>query len=262
MLFKNNSNLVFTLGLLASAIFWCIDALIDVLIFGDEDDSILESLFFPETFELYMRCIVLGLFLFVSLITRTLLRKQESISRELEKHKHNLENLVEIRTEQLEKLATIDDLTQIYNRRKFFELAHYEIDRNARHQHPLSIIMIDIDHFKKINDIHGHQVGDKTLQIFSQIISSIVRTTDIFGRIGGEEFAIVLPETTKQAAKEFAERIRVCAENENFPVIKHLTVSIGVTPLYPDDSYSSIFNRADNALYAAKDSGRNCVITA
>jgi diguanylate cyclase (GGDEF)-like protein len=114
------------------------------------------------------------------------------VSRELEKHKNNLEGLVSIRTEQLEILATIDDLTQAYNRRKFFELARYEIDRNARHQYPLSVMMIDIDHFKSINDLHGHQVGDKTLHILSNTISSVVRATDIFGRIGGEEFAYVL----------------------------------------------------------------------
>ena len=131
-----------------------------------------------------------------------------------------------------------------------------------RHQHPLSVVMIDIDHFKRINDIYGHPVGDQTLQILSKTISAIIRSTDIFGRIGGEEFALVLPETKKQTAKDFAERIRLCIENEKFPDIGHLTVCMGVTQFYTDDSSSSIFSRADIALYAAKNSGRNRVVAA
>jgi len=257
-----NSNIILALGILASAVFWCLDAAIDVYFFGDEDDSLLESIFSPGNHELYMRGIVLFLFLLTSFIARSLLKQQELISRDLEKHKNNLQGLVEMRTEQLEKLATIDDLTQILNRRKFFELARYEIIRNDRHQHPLSVIMIDIDHFKKINDIHGHQAGDQTLQLLTRTITDIVRTTDIFGRIGGEEFALVLPETDKLAAKELAERIRQCIENTIFPAIEHITISLGVTQYYTDDNSSTIFNRVDVALYAAKESGRNKVVVA
>lgn len=257
-----NSNLILALGIVASALFWCLDAAIDVYIFGDEDESLLHSIFSPSTHELYMRGIVLFLFLLTSFIARSLLMQQELISRELEKHKNNLQGLVEMRTEQLEKLATIDDLTQTYNRRKFFELARYEIIRNERHQHPLSVIMIDIDHFKRVNDVHGHQAGDQTLQLFSSIITDIVRTTDIFGRIGGEEFALVLPETKKHAAKELAERIRQCIENTNFPNIKNITTSLGVTEFCQDDDFITIFSRADSAMYAAKESGRNKVVVA
>ena len=262
MLFKNNSNLVLALGVLAGAIFWCLDASIDVFFFGDEDDTLLESIFVPGAHELYMRGIVLALFLVVSFFTRSLLKKQEAISLELEKHKNNLQGLVEMRTEQLEKLATVDDLTQIFNRRKFFELARYELIRNGRHQHPLSVMMLDIDHFKRVNDVHGHQIGDQTLQLFSSTITEIIRATDIFGRIGGEEFALLLPETGKLAAKELAERMRLCIENTNFPNINKLTASIGVTEYYQDDNSSTIFSRADIALYAAKESGRNKVVSA
>lgn len=262
MIFKHNSNRVLCFGILASAIFWCLDAVIDVLIFGDGDESVLESIFSPHAHELYMRGIVFFLFITASFFSRYLLIKQESIRQELEKHKNNLEGLVCMRTEQLEKLATTDDLTQIHNRRNFFELTQCEVGRSARYQRPLSIIMIDIDHFKNINDLHGHQVGDTTLQTFSNTISSIIRSTDIFGRVGGEEFAIILPETAKQEAKDFAERIRLCIENEKFPVIEHLTICLGVTQLYTDDTSASIFNRADIALYAAKESGRNRVVTA
>ena len=209
-MFKNNPNIILVLAILASAIFWCLDGFIDVVYFGDEDETLLKSIFFPDAHEFYMRGIVLFLFLMFSFYARSLLIKQETTSEELEKHKNNLQGLVDMRTEQLETLATIDDLTQIYNRRKLFELAKEEIIRNSRYKHGLTIIIIDIDHFKKINDLHGHQVGDKTLQRFTSTISSLIRDTDIFGRIGGEEFSLVLPETSKQAAKEFAERMRRC----------------------------------------------------
>lgn len=258
---KNKPNQILFLGILAGLTFWLIDGTVDALVF-EEDESILESIISPHDHEIYMRSIVMLLFIGTSLFARYLLKQQENINRELSYHKNNLENIVSLRTEQLEILATIDDLTQVYNRRKFFELAQYEVERNARHQHPLTIIMMDIDHFKNINDTHGHQVGDKTLQALSQTIKALVRSTDVFGRIGGEEFALVLPETTKQAAKDFAERIRKCIENEKFPIIERLTISMGVTQLYPDDTSSSLFSRADIALYAAKESGRNRVVTA
>ena len=260
MFIKNKSNLILSSAILASAIFWCLDGMIDALFF-ETDESVLESIFAPDAHEIYMRSIVLLLFLIVAFFARVLLLQQEHISRDLEKHKNNLQGLVEMRTEQLEKLASIDDLTQIYNRRKFFELADYEIERNTRYQHPLSIIMIDVDHFKKINDRFGHQVGDTTLQLFSKIILQTIRITDVFGRVGGEEFALVLPETPKQAAKEFAERLRLCIENEKFPSIGKITICLGVTEFSNDDTKDSIFNRADIALYAAKESGRNKVVT-
>lgn len=262
MNFKQTPNLIVFFGLLAALIFWCMDAVIDIVIFGDNNESIFESIFVPSAHELYMRGIVAFLFLLVTFFARSLLQKQKAISQELEKHKNNLEGLVCMRTEQLEKLATIDDLTQIYNRRHFFELAHYEIDRNSRHQYPLSFIMIDIDYFKKINDLYGHQVGDQTLQLLTRTVSSIIRSTDVFGRIGGEEFALVLPETEKQTAKELSERIRLCIQNTKFPGIEHITISVGITQLYPDDTSNSIFNRADIALYAAKESGRNRIVAA
>lgn len=261
MFIKNKSNLVFFLSIIASAIFWCLDAIIDALFF-EEDSTIFESIFLPENHEIYMRGIVLLLFIIVAFITRKLLVQQEAISQELEKHKHNLEGIVHERTEELEKLATIDDLTQIYNRRKFFDLAQSEIDRSTRYQNPLSVIMIDIDHFKDINDQHGHHIGDQTLRLFSKTILSLIRNTDVFGRLGGEEFALILPETPKQAAKEFAERIRQCIANEKFPNIEHMTICLGITQLYADDSSNAIFNRADIALYAAKNDGRNKVVSA
>lgn len=259
-----NSNLILLLGVLASAIFWCLDASIDVYFFSDEDEnkSVLESILSPNAHEIYMRGIVLILFAIVSVFARSLLIKQENLNSELTHHKSNLENVVLLRTKQLEKLASIDDLTQIYNRRKFFELVECELGRTSRYQRPLSIIMIDIDYFKNINDQFGHQAGDLTLQILSKLISDTIRTTDIFGRVGGEEFALALPETTKNAARDFAERIRLCVEKENFPSVEKITLSLGVTQFNTEDTKDSVFNRADIALYGAKEAGRNKVVTA
>lgn len=262
MKIKNSSNITFTIGIIAGFLFWLLDAVIDVVFFSDEDNTIFKSIFAPEAHELYMRGIVLILFFITSLITRTLVIKQEKISLELEKHRNNLQGLVEMRTEQLEKLATIDDLTQIYNRRKLYELTGYEIERSLRYKHPLSVIMIDIDHFKQINDIHGHDIGDQTIQSLSNTISDIIRKTDIFGRVGGEEFMLVLPDTDLKAAKEFAERIRLCVENEKFNMVEHITISLGVTQCVEQDNIHPLFKRADSALYTAKNHGRNCVVSA
>jgi diguanylate cyclase (GGDEF)-like protein len=261
MALKNKPNFVFYIGILASLIFWILDGLIDAVFF-EEDESIIESIFYPDAHEIYMRSIVLILFMIVSLIARNLLKEQERTNRELTHHKTNLEEIVSLRTKQLEKIATIDDLTQIYNRRKFFELANYELTRNARYKHPLSIIMIDIDHFKDINDRFGHQTGDITLQYVARTIFDSIRTTDIFGRIGGEEFAMVLPETSKQEAADFAEKIRQLIENEKFPDVGLVTICLGVTQYYENDTSGSLFSRADVALYAAKNAGRNRVTVA
>ena len=262
MKFQNKPNFIIAAAIVASAVFWCLDGFIDVIFFGDEDDTLLKSMFFPDAHEFYMRGIVLFLFLLFSFYVRGLLIKQETTAKELEKHKNNLQGLVEMRTEQLETLATIDDLTQIYNRRKFFELVNKEIVRNTRYKHDLTMIIIDIDHFKKVNDLHGHQIGDEVLQRLTSTISSLIRETDIFGRIGGEEFSLMLPETPKQAAKEFAERMRRCIENEKHPNVERITISMGLTQLFDDDTYESAFSRADIALYAAKHNGRNCIVSA
>lgn len=261
MIAINKPDLVLYLGISAGLVFGILDALIDAIYF-DEGDSLLDSIFSPNPHEIYMRSIVLGLFIAVSLYARTLLKQQEKISSELEKHKNNLEGLVVKRTEQLEKLATIDDLTQIYNRRKLYELADYEIERSLRYNQPLSVIMIDIDHFKKINDTHGHDIGDQTLLSLSKIISNIIRKTDVFGRIGGEEFVLILPGTDIKSAKEFAERIRLCIENEKFSGVNHITISLGVTQCIEEDKLRPLFKRADTALYAAKNDGRNRVVSA
>ncbi len=258
MIFKNKSNFVLALGLIAGFAFWVFDGTVDAFFF-QKNKTVLENIFSSDAHEIYMRVIVLILFLIVAFITRILLKQQEKINFDLEQHKNNLESLVATRTDELEKLATIDDLTQIYNRRKLYELTGFEIERSLRYKHPLSVIMIDIDHFKKINDNYGHDIGDQALQILTSTISNLIRAADIFGRIGGEEFVLILPDTDMKSAKEFAERIRLCIENEKFPAVNHITISLGVTQCIEKDKVHPLFKRADTALYTAKNNGRNRV---
>ena len=258
---QKNPNLILYLGILAAVVFWLLDAFIDVTFF-EKEEEFLESVFEPGNHELYMRGIVLLLFVIVTFYARHLLKKQQDISTELEHHKENLEDEVKQRTEELERLATTDELTQVYNRRKLYELADYEIERSIRYKQPLSLLVLDIDHFKRINDNHGHDIGDKVLVLFSKTIMNMIRQPDIFGRVGGEEFVLILPSTDLEKAISFAERIRQSIEEETFPEIGNITISIGVTECIEDDKIHPLFKRADNALYDAKNSGRNKVISA
>lgn len=166
--------------------------------------------------------------------------------------------------EQLERQAHLDYLTGIANRRFFMENAERELARAQRYQSLLSVFMLDIDHFKVINDRHGHAVGDKVLQKLSWIFSEALRENDLPGRLGGEEFAVLLPETDYDKSQEVAERLRnliaaTCVTLES--VTLHFTVSIGIATLEsPADSIDALLNRADKALYRAKQLGRNRVV--
>jgi diguanylate cyclase (GGDEF)-like protein len=165
---------------------------------------------------------------------------------------------------QLEELANTDSLTGLYNRRYFFYLAEQEINRAKRYQLPLSIIIIDIDKFKNINDNFGHNVGDDVLKITTKTIMSYLRSTDYCGRFGGEEFVILLPNTDQTGAKITAERIR--QELAKMKMIAggnsvSITASFGVASYSPgNDEIDTIIQQADQALYIAKRQGRNRVI--
>ncbi|WP_163808264.1 sensor domain-containing diguanylate cyclase [Pseudodesulfovibrio sp. JC047] len=169
-----------------------------------------------------------------------------------------------IRLEQeLKQLATIDSLTGASNRHHFLILASKELARAKRYDNPLTVFMLDIDYFKSINDTHGHQAGDQVLKGLSVASVETLRENDIFGRLGGEEFAVVLPETPLQKGIEVAERLRTIyasletvAGGERIP----FTVSFGVTAARPSDrNIEEVLNRADEALYKAKRMGRNRV---
>jgi len=197
----------------------------------------------------------------------------ENLNIKLEEANKNLSIKVEQRTKalkrvnkELEKLAITDPLTGVSNRRYFVERLKKEFNRAKRYSHDLSLIMIDIDHFKKFNDVHGHLLGDSVLVELSSIFNSNVRTTDFVSRYGGEEFVLTLPETDKGGALEIAERIRKSVEKHNFPhslkaKTGKITVSTGISS-YPEDASTirNLMEKADKAMYMAKNGGRNKIV--
>jgi diguanylate cyclase (GGDEF)-like protein len=167
---------------------------------------------------------------------------------------------------ELRKISITDSLTGLLNRRYFQERLAEEVDRSARHGHPLSLMMIDIDHFKIYNDTNGHPAGDKALVMVGRALRGNIRVIDVVSRFGGEEFSIILPETRKQEALEIGERIRKEVEDLYFPgeeslPSKRLTISLGVAG-FPEDArdLKTFIQRADRALYHAKAQGRNSII--
>jgi diguanylate cyclase (GGDEF)-like protein len=165
--------------------------------------------------------------------------------------------------EKLQKLAITDGLTRLYNSRSFYSQLEQEIDRIKRYRHPLTLLVLDIDHFKDYNDKYGHLEGDKVLVRFSQIIRSCLRTNDSAYRYGGEEFTVILPETAGEEARTVAQRIRAALEAEPFTPkdgeVVTVTISIGVTEYHPKEELSTFIQRADEAMYRSKRSGRNKV---
>lgn len=160
----------------------------------------------------------------------------------------------------IEELSVTDRLTGLYNRLKLDEVFSYEITQLKRFHPPLSIILLDIDHFKHVNDMHGHQVGDQVLQHIAKILHSIGRQADTIGRWGGEEFLIILPQTDRIGAIKIGEKIRLAVEEYSFPVIGTKTASFGIAEFQKDDNQSTLVERADRALYRAKNEGRNRVV--
>lgn len=162
---------------------------------------------------------------------------------------------------QLEQLATRDALTQLCNRRYFLQQAQGEFLRARRYKKPLAAVMIDLDHFKKINDTYGHSSGDQVLIQFAEVCRQSLRSSDLLARYGGEEFILLLPETPLAEAREAAERLRRTIEAHLFCIEQgcvHITASFGVSVRQPEDaSIEALINRADQALYTAKQNGRN-----
>jgi diguanylate cyclase (GGDEF)-like protein len=168
-------------------------------------------------------------------------------------------------TKQLRDLATLDDLTGIVNRRHFMEEGHKEVDRAKRYNKPLSLIIIDIDHFKNVNDAWGHETGDEVLKAICEYFQTALRKSDTFGRHGGEEFAILLPETPRDQAMVVAERLRTTVGDQPIRLKDGkkiaVTASIGVADMagLVGDTFNDLMREADRAMYRAKAAGRNCV---
>ncbi len=164
---------------------------------------------------------------------------------------------------QLQKMAYTDSLTHIYNRLHMTHFLEAEIDRTKRYGGKFSLILFDLDYFKKINDEHGHQTGDRILQQIARLVSQANRDADILARYGGEEFLILASATGINGAVKHAERLRHDIEHYNFDLPRQVTASFGVAEFKPEqDNLNSLIRRTDIALYNAKGRGRNCVAQA
>lgn len=161
----------------------------------------------------------------------------------------------------LENLATTDPLTGIFNRRKFSELLQANILEAKRYGMPLALIFFDIDHFKMINDTYGHETGDTVLQELARTVTGTIRQTDIFARLGGEEFVILVHNNDARTGGVLAEKIRLRVGQHDFPQVGTITCSFGVAQFSPDDTAETLIKRADDAMYTAKQAGRNRVET-
>ena len=208
-----------------------------------------ELLIIPKIANVVAGCVVLGLLLFHWL---------PQAVREWTNSEQRMQDLA--------TLAAIDPLTGVYNRRQFETLARAELARAQRYFRPLSVLIVDIDFFKRVNDSFGHEIGDWVLKMVATTIKSAKRDSDIVARMGGEEFVILLPETTIEAARGVAERIREMVHVSSLAIGEDkltLTISIGVAEAAVGSSgIESVLREADQALYQAKANGRNQVCVA
>jgi diguanylate cyclase (GGDEF)-like protein len=267
------------IGAVFSCIFWIADSAIDTYVFNGHY-LFIESLLDPDSLALWSRMQVIALLMLFSLIVMILLRYQVKAAHQLDQYKNRLKLIVDERTRdliaknkqleveicerrkveaKLEYLANVDPLTSILNRRKFNEVISYELKRDERYRNNLSLILCDLDKFKNINDKFGHDSGDQVLISFTCLISSAIRKSDIFARWGGEEFAILLPETSLEKASQIASKLRLITEASVIPQIGRITASFGVAEYHMDDNEETLIKRADMALYKAKENGRNRV---
>lgn len=167
--------------------------------------------------------------------------------------------LLALKNKELEKISTIDKFTQIYNRLKIDDILTIEIERVKRYDNTLSLIMVDIDCFKEVNDTYGHQVGDLVLKEFACVLKNNIRETDFVGRWGGEEFLIICPGTVLDGAKTLADNLREKTEEYSYSVISKKTASFGVASFIAGENSKSFLKRVDTALYCAKERGKNRV---
>jgi diguanylate cyclase (GGDEF)-like protein len=178
-------------------------------------------------------------------------------------HYEELQRLRE-ENQELAALVRTDELTGLFNFRYFLQAVELEMERSRRSDQPTTLIMMDIDHFKEVNDLHGHEVGNRTLAHVAKILRNAIRRLDIPCRYGGEEFALILPDTPLSAGVLFANRLRHLIENASFEVDGapiRLTASFGVDVYRKDDQSTAreFIDRADSLLYEAKTEGRNKV---
>jgi len=263
----------------AGSLFFAIGAVLILISLGIFGMAIMGILpFHPSFLDIIPSGIIMGgLFHFLSASNRVLTLQEEKLQSEiisrqnLEIRQEELEHLVTERTVELdsarqkaEQLAVIDPLTGIYNRRGLFDAAEREIKIAERNKRPFSVIMFDIDYFKHINDFFGHAEGDRVLCNVVSAVLQEIRTTDLFGRLGGDEFLIVLPETPSESATQIAERVRLSMVEKNIigdPSML-LTASLGIAWVVNQNyDLESLQSSAVSALYRAKNNGRNRIET-
>ncbi len=184
---------------------------------------------------------------------RLLRRHQKELTQVVAERTADLEN----KTRELERLATIDTLTGLLNRRSFSERAKLSLKEAQRYGHACSLVLLDIDHFKQINDRFGHAMGDEVLLAVAQRLKTQLRGTDLFGRWGGEEFTILLPHTSRQGALGLCERFAESLSSKPVEAVDRVTASFGVVALEEQEDLDSLLRRADQAMYTAKRAGRN-----
>jgi diguanylate cyclase (GGDEF)-like protein len=273
---RSSSHLATTVGLVAAAIFWIADLFAECHYFH-HGNSCLDLLLQPEPSRLWVRLLASVIILLLIVQHTILLRHKEDTEARLNHSSFLLKELtIELRQKnenlrheitrrkameiQLENLATTDQLTGIYNRRKFDEILDSQIRQEVRYPRGLALLMIDIDHFKEVNDHLGHATGDEVLKELAQLIERNKREADDFFRVGGEEFCLITFCVNGGNLETTAEKLRHAVSEHQFPKIEQLTISIGVTRFKPGDDYDNLLKRADDAMYLAKQGGRNQVV--
>jgi len=255
------TSLLPLLGLLFGIIFWVGDAILHHHVFHIEE-SVMAAIFTKNLQEIWMRCFIVLLFIGLGTMGSLLYSRVARAKNIIEKTNILMQKEIQAKRKleiELRKQATTDFLTGLYSRRYFFEQLDKEIERSLRSKNTFSILLCDIDDFKLINDTFGHAIGDRVLKTFTSTISSVIRKTDVFARYGGEEFIILAPETPLKSAARLAEKIR--KETELFFKFNQfqVTVSIGVSHFHKNDIPDELIHRADQALYNAKEKGKNCI---
>jgi diguanylate cyclase (GGDEF)-like protein len=237
-------------------LFGFIDIVIDKHFFY-HNGSIWKEIFSPSPVEIYIRSSVLFMFLVFGAYAGRIMFRLEAAKSYLEKE-INARKKAEI---DLQFMATHDVLTGVYNRRALIDHLNQSIEQARRYESELSVLITDLDFFKKINDSFGHQEGDNVLRDFAQLLKNTVRKSDMIARYGGEEFVILAPHTTIEEATNLANKIRNLTKESLSNDKRPVTVSIGVTQWNISDGVEEIFQRTDKALYKAKDLGRDKVFS-
>ena len=236
---KKPARKVLLAGIIIAIVFWFFDATIEAFIF--KGGSLTDVMLTPDLREAWKRLVIMGLIILLSLYSR--------------RHIIELEHM----KGELKGLATTDSLTKAFNRAKFDEIFDLEVERSKRFNHPLSMLMFDLDNFKDANDTYGHGVGDEVLKQVADVIRAHTRKINLLIRWGGDEFIVIPVETTLEGAAVVSERLRQAIELFSFEKVGRLTASFGVVQFKDDDTEATILKRLDDALYRAKNSGGNRV---